>query len=81
MAEAEAKKSFLNMLGEFCRETAVLTFVFGNLDFWSRLLWGRLDDHFHGPTKSQTTSWTLEVFGLTIVFGLLGYLFERWRKT
>ena len=80
MAEAEAKKSFLNMLGEFCREAAVLIFVFGNLDFWSRLVWGPLDEKFHPPTQDQTTNWTLKVFGLTIVFWMIGYLAEKWRK-
>jgi LPXTG-motif cell wall-anchored protein len=72
MAEAEAKKSFLNMLGEFCRESAVLIFVFGNLDFWAHL-----DQRSHIPTTGEATNYTLKIFGLTIAFGLLGYIFEK----
>jgi len=75
MAEAEAKKSFLNMLGEFCREAAVLIFVFGNLDFWAHL-----DQRARPPAPGEATNYTLKIFGLTMAFGLLGYLFEKWRK-
>jgi hypothetical protein len=59
----------------------VLFFVFGNLDFWTRITWGKHELSFVPPSSRETTNWTLEVFGLTIVFWLIGYLAERWRKT
>jgi hypothetical protein len=34
------RKRILGLFGDFCRETAVLVFVFGNLDLWLRSLPG-----------------------------------------
>ena len=33
---AEDRKSVYSIVSEFCRESAVLIFVFGNLDMWFR---------------------------------------------
>jgi hypothetical protein len=71
----EEKKDNLNMLGEFCRETAVLIFVFGNLDFWLTAVRAK-----ERTAISDATTYTLKVFGLTILFQTVGMFFEKWRK-
>ena len=73
---AEEKKGFFNMMGEFCREAAVLIFVFGNLDFWLNAI--RAKEH---TVVSDAIGYTLKVFGLAIVFQTTGMLFEKWRKS
>jgi hypothetical protein len=72
----EEKKGLFNMMGEFCREAAVLIFVFGNLDFWLSAI--RAKEH---TVVSDATSYTLKVFELAIVFQTTGMLFEKWRKS
>lgn len=73
---AEERKGFFNMLGEFCREAAVLIFVFGNLDFWLNLI--KAKEH---TVVSDATNYTLKVFGLAVAFQVIGMLFEKWRKS
>jgi hypothetical protein len=70
-------KSGYAMAGEFCREAAVLIFVFGNLDIWLKSFTGELD-------KLPVSRWGIvghvsAIFGATIVFGATGVLFEKWR--
>jgi hypothetical protein len=67
---AEEKKGIYNMLGEFCREAAVLIFVFSNLDLW---------------LYRQTNDWEvvkhfLQALGVAAVFQVTGMLMEKWRR-
>ena len=68
---ADERKGFFNMFGEFCREAAVLIFVFANLDLW---LYHQSDDW--GVVKHL-----LQAFGVAVVFLITGMLMEKWRKT
>ncbi len=59
------------MLGEFCRETAVLVFVFSSLDLW---------------LYRQTTDWEvvkhfLQSIAVAFLFLATGMALEKWRKT
>ncbi len=72
---AEERKSVLSMLGEFCREAAVLIFVFGNLDIWVRGFTGELG-------KLAIGFWAIiahffSVLSATAVFGAIGILLEK----
>ncbi len=65
------------MASEFCREAAVLIFVFGNLDIWFKSFTGEL-------AKLGIGVWAvvfhvLTIFALAGVFGASGILFEKWR--
>ncbi len=73
---AEEKKGYFNMLGEFCREAAVLIFVFGNLDFWLNVVHDATN-----PMTWATLSYTFKIFGLTIVFQTVGMQLEKWRRS
>jgi len=76
---AEERKGLYAMAGEFCREAAVLIFVFGNLDLWfksfSGELW-KLDLGFWAIVEH-----VLGVFVVAAAFGVVGVLFEKWRET
>jgi hypothetical protein len=66
------------MAGEFCREAAVLIFVFGNLDVWFKSLTGELD-------KLSLSPWAIvkHVLAISAVAGIFeasGILFEKWRQ-
>jgi hypothetical protein len=74
---AEERKGVYAMAGEFCREAAVLVFVFGNLDIRLKNFTGEL-------SKLSLGWWAIvshvsAVFGLTILLGAAGILFEKWR--
>jgi hypothetical protein len=60
------------MLGEFCREAAVLIFVFGNLDLWL---------YFSGDLDWGVVKHVLESTGAAAVFFVTGVFFEKWRRT
>jgi hypothetical protein len=73
---SEERKEVVSMAGEFCREAAVLIFVFGNLDLWFRSFTGELSKLALGW---QTISLHVAaVFALTVLFGISGVLLERW---
>lgn len=64
------KKSGYEMAGEFCREAAVLIFVFANLDLW---------------LYQQYSDWNvikhlLEACGVALLFFVAGYALEKWRR-
>jgi hypothetical protein len=65
------------MLSEFCREAAVLVFVFGNLDIWLKSFTGELDKLSLGWWA--ITSHVMAVFGFTIFLCWIGFKFESWR--
>jgi hypothetical protein len=68
----------LSMAGEFCREAAVLIFVFGNLDIWFRSSTGELGKLGLGwPTIFGHVS---AIFALTVFFGSSGILFAEWSE-
>jgi hypothetical protein len=70
------QKRLLEMASEFCREAAVLIFVFGNLDVWLRGLTGELTRVNLGR---QAVVWHIgEIMALTVLFGIGGILFESW---
>lgn len=73
---AEEKKSHLAMVGEFLRETAVLIFVFGNLDIWLKGLDGTWKIRFW-PTVGIISG----IFLVAGFFQISGMLFEKWRRT
>jgi hypothetical protein len=62
----EGKLGIFAMLGEFCREAAVLIFVFGDLDDW-------LHDRYILLN-------IIKVFGAALIFLVTGIFFEKWRK-
>jgi hypothetical protein len=77
VAEERDRKGIYEMVGEFCREAAVLFFVFGNLDLWLKSYTGEL-------SKLSLGWWSIvshvsAVFGLAILFGVTGILLEKWR--
>jgi hypothetical protein len=65
------------MASEFCREAAVLVFVFGNLDLWLRGFTGELAKRAIG-TRAIIFH-VLPVFTPAAIFGAIGVLFEKWR--
>jgi hypothetical protein len=67
---AEEKKGLFNMFGEFCREAAVLIFVFSSLDLWL----------YQRATDWDVVKHTLQAFGVAVVFLATGMLMEKWRK-
>jgi hypothetical protein len=74
---AEDKKSVLEMISEFCREAAVLIFVFGNLDLWTKGFTGELG-------KLSIGFWAvvihfLAITGTALAFGVIGVFTEKWR--
>jgi hypothetical protein len=72
---AEEKKDDFALIGEFCREAAVLIFVFGNLDIWLKSLdgtWKRAA----WPTVFIISG----IFGVAILFQVAGMFFEKWRE-
>jgi hypothetical protein len=71
---AEEKKGNLAMAGEFCREAAVLIFVFGNLDIWIKSLDGTWKLNFW-PTVYSIS----KIFGVASLFQIVGMYFEKWR--
>jgi hypothetical protein len=64
------------MTGEFCREAAVLIFVFANLDFWLKPLKVRIQNDSDDPV-----TYTLKVFGISVAFQITGMCLEKWRKS
>jgi hypothetical protein len=73
----EDRKSVYSIASEFCREAAVLIFVFGNLDMWFRSFTGELSKLALG--WRAIVSHVIAIFGLTVFFGLTGILLEKWR--
>jgi hypothetical protein len=71
---AEEKKGNLAMLGEFCREAAVLILVFGNLDIWLKSLDGSWK-HAFWPTVGLISI----IFAVASFFQIVGMSFEKWR--
>jgi hypothetical protein len=67
------------MSGEFCREAAVLIFVFGNLDIWFKSFSGELDKLPLPP--GAIFKHVIWVFGVAVLFEIVGMFFEkRWRQ-
>lgn len=58
------------MFGEFCREAAVLIFVFSNLDLWL----------YRQVTNKEVITHFLEALGASLVFLVAGMMLEKWRK-
>lgn len=67
---AEEKKGIFNMLGEFCREAAVLVFVFSNLDLWL----------YHQTSDWEVVKHVLQSVAVTFLFLATGMATEKWRK-
>lgn len=67
---AEEKKGIFNMLGEFCREAAVLVFVFSNLDLWL----------YHQTSDWEVVKHVLQSVAVTFLFLATGMAMEKWRK-
>ncbi|MGB6625952.1 MAG: hypothetical protein WA681_00120 [Candidatus Acidiferrales bacterium] len=76
---AEERKGIYEMVREFCREAAVLIFVFGNLDIWFKSFTGELWKL--GLGFWAIVSHVLGIFAVAAVFGIIGILFEKWRET
>jgi hypothetical protein len=74
---AEENKGIYAMASEFCREAAVLIFVFGNLDLWLRSFTGELSKL--GVGTGTIVYHVLAIFTLAATFGAIGVLFEKWR--
>jgi hypothetical protein len=72
---AEEKKAHLAMAGEFCREAAVLIFVFGNLDIWLKSLDGSWKHPFW-----PTVGFISVIFAVASLFQIVGMSFEKWRE-
>jgi hypothetical protein len=75
---AEDKQDVLSMAGEFCREAAVLIFVFGNLDIWFKSFTGEL-------SRLSLSGWAVTkhmvgIFAIACIFEGSGMAFERWRQ-
>lgn len=70
----EDRKSVYSIASEFCREAAVLIFVFGNLDMWFRSFTGELSKLALG--WRAIVSHVTAIFALTVFFGLTG-IFAR----
>jgi hypothetical protein len=74
----ELPKGGFRMASEFCREAAVLIFVFGNLDVWFKSFTGELGKLPLPPwAVAKHVAW---VWGVTIIFEVSGILFEKWRQ-
>jgi len=58
------------MLGEFCREAAVLVFVFSNLDLWL----------YHQASNWEVVKHVLQSIAVTFIFLAAGIVMERWQK-
>lgn len=74
---AEIPKGRYEMLGEFCREAAVLIFVFGNLDVWMKGFTGEL-------ARLGIGAWAIMrhfafVTLVAALFEITGMFFEKWR--
>jgi len=67
---AEEKKGIFNILGEFCREAAVLVFVFSNLDLWL----------YHQTSDWEVVKHVLQSVAVTFLFLATGMAMEKWRK-
>lgn len=74
---AETTKGRYEMVGEFCREAAVLIFVFGNLDVWMKNFTGDLERLGIGAW-AITRHFALVTF-VSAVFEITGMFFEKWR--
>ena len=74
---AETPKGRYEMVGEFCREAAVLIFVFGNLDVWMKSFTGDLNRLGIGAS-AITKHFALVTFG-SAVFEITGMFFEKGR--
>jgi hypothetical protein len=72
---AEEKKDNLAMLGEFCREAAVLILVFGNLDIWLKAL-----DRTWKRGTWPTILIIIATFIVASLFQTTGMFFEKWRE-
>ena len=68
------RKHVLGLFGDFCRETAVLVFVFGNLDLWLRSLPG--SSYGTNVSARETAFNVATIMALTVVFGVLGIILE-----
>jgi hypothetical protein len=74
---AEPPKGSYELWGEFCREAAVLIFVFGNLDVWLKGFTGDLARLNIGPWS--IVRHFVAVLIVTGVFQATGILLEKWR--
>jgi hypothetical protein len=70
-----AGKDGYDMASEFCRDVAVLVFVFGPLDIWLKAIDGTLK-----LSTADTVNAIIGVFALAVIFGGVGATFERWRE-
>jgi hypothetical protein len=70
-----AGKDGYGMASEFCRDVAVLVFVFGPLDIWLKAIDGTLK-----LSTTDTVSAIVGVFALAMIFGSVGAAFEKWRE-
>ena len=64
------RKSVYSIASEFCREAAVLIFVFGNLDMWFR--------SFTGELSKLALGWRAIVSHVTAIFGLTVLFWIDW---
>ena len=70
MAEQRGNYS---LMSEFCRDAAVLIFIFGPLDIWFKALDGTLNLNYRDTIKA-----VLGVFMLTAIFQIGGLALEKW---
>jgi hypothetical protein len=69
-------KRLFEMASEFCREAAILIFVFGNLDTGRR---GRTGELARVNFGRPAVVWQVaEIMALTVLFGGGGILSESW---
>jgi hypothetical protein len=70
MAERRGNYS---LMSEFCRDAAVLIFIFGPLDIWFKALDGTLK-----LSTTDTISAVVGIFALATIFQVGGLLLEKW---
>jgi hypothetical protein len=75
---AEDKPDVLSMVGEFCREAAVLIFVFGNLDIWLKSFTGELEKLPLGPWAVEKH--VVSIFFIACLLEGSGIMCEKWRQ-
>jgi hypothetical protein len=74
----ELPKGGFRMASEFCRESAVLIFVFGNLDVWFKSFTGELGRLPLSPWA--VTKHVIAIFAVAGAFEASGILLEKWRQ-
>jgi len=60
-------------MSEFCRDAAVLIFIFGPLDIWFKALDGTLK-----LSTIDTVAAVLGIFALATIFQVTGLFLEKW---